>query len=149
PFNNTIPLTIKNVSDGNGGRRFINATTASGFTFVGPAPMGIAFGDYDRDGRFDLSITDAAVGTYYRNNNGVFERSFPFTTFFGWGTSWLDADNDTHLDNYQAGSAGRSNIDLIQKNNGPNVNGQITWTDARAALNIIARPTQFSAVIDF
>ena len=149
PFNNTIPLTIKNVSDGNGGRRFINATTASGFTFVGPAPMGIAFGDYDRDGRFDLSITDAAVGTYYRNNNGVFERSFPFTTFFGWGTSWLDADNDTHLDNYQAGSAGRSNIDFIQKNNGPNVNGQITWTDARAALNIIARPTQFSAVIDF
>jgi hypothetical protein len=149
PFNNTIPLTIKNVSDGSGGRRFIDATTASGFTFVGPAPMGIAFGDYDRDGRFDLSITDAAVGTYYRNNNGTFERSFPFTTFFGWGTSWLDADNDTHLDNYQAGSAGRSNIDFIQKNNGPNINGQITWTDARSALNIIARPTQFSAVIDF
>ena len=149
PFNNTIPLAMKNVSDGSGGRRFIDATVASGFTFVGPAPMGIAIGDYDRDGRFDLAITDAAVGTYYRGTTNGFERSFPFTTFFGWGTSWLDADNDSNLDNHQAGSASRANIDFIQKNNGPNASGLVTWTDARSALNIIARPTQFSAAFDF
>lgn len=149
PFNNTVPLTLRNVSDGNGGRRFIDTTQASGFTFVGPAPMGIAIGDYDRDGRFDISITDAAVGTYYRSDNNGFQRTFPFTTFFGWGTAWLDADNDTNLDNYQAGSAGSSNIDFIQKNNGLNASGQRTWTDARTALNIIARPTQFSAKFDF
>ena len=149
PFNNTVPFTMKNVSDGNGGRRFIDATTASGFTFVGPAPMGIAIGDYDRDGRFDISITDAIRGTYYRGIAGGFERVTPFSTFFGWGTAWLDADNDANLDNYQAGSAGSSNIDFIQKNNGRNANGQITWTDARSALNITARPTQFSAKFDF
>ncbi|MBY0112772.1 MAG: CRTAC1 family protein [Phycisphaerales bacterium] len=149
PLNNTVPLTLKNVSDGNGGRRFIDATQESGFTFVGPAPMGIAIGDYDRDGNFDLSITDAVVGTYYRGNNNGFQQTTPFTTFFGWGTTWLDADNDTNLDNYQAGSAGRANVDFIQKNNGRNANGQITWTDARSALNITARPTQYSAKFDF
>lgn len=149
PFNNTIPFAMKNVPDGNGGRRFIETTQASGFTFVGPAPMGIAIGDYDRDGNFDLSITDAVRGTYYRGTGKGFERTTPFGTFFGWGTAWLDADNDTNLDNYQAGSAGSSNIDFIQKNNGRNSSGQITWTDARSALNIIARPTQFSAKFDF
>lgn len=149
PLNNTVPLTLKNVSDGKGGRRFIDTTQESGFTFVGPAPMGIAVGDYDRDGNFDLSITDAARGTYYRGTGTGFERVTPFNTFFGWGTAWLDADNDSNLDNYQAGSAGSANIDFIQKNNGRNASGQITWTDARSALNIIARPTQFSAKFDF
>ncbi|HEX8877127.1 MAG TPA: CRTAC1 family protein [Phycisphaerales bacterium] len=149
PFNNTVPFTMKNVSDGNGGRRFIETTQESGFTFVGPAPMGIAIGDYDRDGNFDLSITDARVGTYYRGTGSGFERVTPFNTFFGWGTAWLDADNDSNLDNYQAGSAGSSNIDFIQKNNGLNSSAQRTWTDARNALNISARPTQFSAKFDF
>jgi hypothetical protein len=149
PFSNTVPFAMKNVSDGNGGRRFVETTQESGFTFVGPAPMGIAIGDYDRDGNFDLSITDAAVGTYYRGTATGLTRVTPFTTFFGWGTSWLDADNDSNLDNYQAGSASRANIDFIQKNNGLNASGQRTWTDARSALNIIARPTQFSAKFDF
>lgn len=143
-FNNGVPMTLKNVPDGQGGRKFIDATTASGFTFVGPAPMGIAVGDVDNDGWLDVAITDASVGTYYANRNGTLQRTTPYRTFFGWGTSYLDANNDGFLDNYQAGSAGGSNIDFLLTNNG---NG--TFTDARSALNTSALPSQYSARIDF
>ncbi len=143
-FNNGVPMTLKNVADGRGGRKFIDATTASGFTFVGPAPMGIATGDIDNDGWLDVAITDASVGTYYSNRNGTLQRTTPYRTFFGWGTSYLDANNDGFLDNYQAGSAGGSNIDFLLTNNG---NG--TFTDARNALNTTALPSQYSARLDF
>ncbi len=143
-FNAGRPLLLKNVPDGAGGRRFMDATTASGFTFVGPAPMGIALGDINNDGWLDISITDALVGTYYENRNGTFVRTTPFTTFFGWGTTWLDADNDGNLDNYQAGSFGRSNVDRLHRNEGGGV-----FTDVRAALNTTSLPSQYCARLDF
>lgn len=143
-LNNGVPLTLKNVPGVSGGRAFINATTSSGFTSVGPAPMGIALGDTNNDGWIDVAITDAATGTYYENRSGTLTRVFPYTTFFGWGTSYLDADNDTFLDNYQAGSFGSANIDHLRRNRGDG-----SWANAQAALNTTALASQYSATIDF
>ena len=143
-INSGVPLTLRNVPNPAGGRRFIDATASSGFTHVGPAPMGIAMGDYDGDGDLDVAITDASVGTYYENVAGMLSEVTPFATFFGWGTTWLDAENDGDLDNYQAGSYSASNIDFIWRNDGL---GQ--WTNARAALNTTSLPSQYCARVDF
>ena len=143
-FNAGRPLVIRNVPDANGGRRFVDATAASGMTTVGPAPMGVALGDVDNDGWIDVAITDAVSGTYYQNRNGVFTRIQPYTTFFGWGTVYLDANNDGWLDNYQAGSYGAANVDWLLRNNGDG-----TFTEVRAALNTRALASQYCARIDF
>jgi enediyne biosynthesis protein E4 len=143
-FNAGRPFTLKNVADPAGGRRFIDATTESGFTFVGPAPMGIALGDVNNDGWLDVAITDARTGTYFENRGGTFTQVFPYSTFFGWGTIYSDVDNDGDLDNYQAGSAGTSNIDWLLRNDGGGV-----FTDARSALNTTSLPSQQCARIDF
>lgn len=138
------PLTLRNVAAPGGGRMLEDATLASGFTSIGPAPMGIAAGDMDNDGDLDIAITDASRGTYFENRAGAFVRVTPFQTFFGWGTTWLDADNDGRLDNYQAGSFGGAAIDHLRLNKGGGV-----WTDARAALNTPALASQYTARVDF
>lgn len=142
-----VPLTLKNVPDGTGipgRRRLIDASATSGFNFLGPAPMGIAVGDHNDDGWMDLAITDAVSGTYYENHAGTFVRIFPYTTFFGWGSTFIDAENDGDLDNYQAGSYSASNIDFLGRNNGAG-----SWTDVRAALNTASLPSQQCARVDF
>jgi len=142
-----VPMTLKNVPDGSGipgRRRLIDASATSGFNFLGPAPMGIAVGDHNGDGWMDLAITDAISGTYYENRAGTFVQTFPYTTFFGWGSTFLDAENDGDLDNYQAGSYSSSNIDYVARNNSDG-----TWTDVRAALNTTSLPSQQCARIDF
>ncbi|MBX3390878.1 MAG: VCBS repeat-containing protein [Phycisphaeraceae bacterium] len=143
-FNNTVPLTLKNSSAGAGKRRLNDQTVASGFRHVGPAPMGIAPGDFNGDGWIDFAITDAVVGTYYENRAGTLTEVTPFQTFFGWGTTFIDANNDGFLDNYQAGSFSSANVDFLFRNNG---NG--TWTNARAALNTTSLASQQCARIDF
>lgn len=143
-YNQGRPFVLRNVANPAGGRMFVDTTTASGMTYLGPAPMGIALGDVNNDGWIDVAITDAVSGTYYENREGVFTRVRPYGTFFGWGTTYLDADNDGLLDNYQAGSYGAANIDWLLKNNGGG-----TFTDARAALNTTAIASQYCARVDF
>ena len=68
------------------------------------AHMGIAVGDYDNDGRADLHITNFAddFNVLYRNAGGfafddVSHRTgvaLPSMPFLGWGTDFLDYDND-------------------------------------------------------
>ena len=69
--------------------------------------MGIALGDYNRDGKVDLYITNFSddYNTLYRNEGevsftdvsfalrqaGIAEVTIPF---YGWGTKFLDFDND-------------------------------------------------------
>ena len=68
------------------------------------AGMGLAIGDYDNDGRLDFHITNFSddSNVLYRNDGegnftdvtfqaGLGEVSIPF---LGWGTSFLDYDND-------------------------------------------------------
>ncbi|HEY3025182.1 MAG TPA: CRTAC1 family protein [Pyrinomonadaceae bacterium] len=72
------------------------------------AGMGLAVGDYDNDGRVDFHITnfsDDSNVLYHNDGDGNFtdvtfqaglgELTIPF---LGWGTSFLDFDNDAWLD---------------------------------------------------
>jgi len=71
------------------------------------AGMGVAVGDYDRDGRMDIFKTNFAgdTSTLYRNTGaGLCEdRTFPAglglnTRWLGWGDAFVDLDNDGWLD---------------------------------------------------
>jgi hypothetical protein len=72
------------------------------------ASMGIAVGDYNRDGKVDFCITNFSddYNTFYRNDGdasftdvshaaGIANATIPF---LGWGTGFLDFDNDGLLD---------------------------------------------------
>jgi enediyne biosynthesis protein E4 len=72
------------------------------------AGMGLAVGDYDNDGRIDFHITnfsDDSNVLYHNDGDGNFT-DVTFQTglgevtipFLGWGTSFLDFDNDGWLD---------------------------------------------------
>jgi hypothetical protein len=76
------------------------------------AAMGIGVGDYNHDGRVDLYITNFSddYNTLYRNDGdasftdvsgkaGVVNVTIPF---LGWGTAFLDFDNDGWLDIFVA-----------------------------------------------
>src|SRR5258705_4924267 len=76
------------------------------------AAMGIAVGDYNRDGKVDLYITNFSddYNTLYRNDGeggftdvssqaGIVNLTLPF---LGWGTGFLDFDNDGLLDIFVA-----------------------------------------------
>jgi enediyne biosynthesis protein E4 len=77
-----------------------------------PASMGIALGDYNRDGKLDLFITTFSddYKTLYRNDGGAnftdvsFRAGLGSSTipFLAWGTGFLDFDNDTLLDIFVA-----------------------------------------------
>jgi hypothetical protein len=71
------------------------------------AGMGSTIADYDGDGRLDIFKTNFSddTSTLYRNNgNGTFDDvTFPaglglYTRYLGWGTVFLDFDNDTWPD---------------------------------------------------
>ena len=76
------------------------------------ASMGIAVGDYNRDGRVDLFVTtfsDDYKPLYRNDGDGYFsDVSFrvglgnPTIPFLGWGTGFLDFDNDGLLDVFVA-----------------------------------------------
>ncbi len=136
-------ILLRNVDDGQGGRRFENVAQLRGYTAHGPAPMGIAMGDYDNDGDLDVAISDAVIGTFYRNDSGAFTKVQPVSTFFGWGVSWLDADNDGDLDFYYAGSWSQPHVDGLYQNLGGGA-----FSDASAALNTVSAPTQHSVQVD-
>jgi hypothetical protein len=76
------------------------------------ASMGIAVGDYNRDGKIDFYITNFSddYNTLYRNDGdgsfsdvtsraGITSLTIPF---LGWGTGFLDFDNDGWLDIFVA-----------------------------------------------
>ncbi|WP_396627218.1 CRTAC1 family protein [Luteitalea sp.] len=77
--------------------------------------MGIAAGDYDRDGDDDLLVTNIVGETFvlYENDGqGGFEDRraavglvAPTASMTGFGTDWFDADNDGWLDVFVANGA--------------------------------------------
>jgi hypothetical protein len=76
------------------------------------AHMGVAVGDYDNDGRDDLHVTNFADDSnvlYHNDGGGLFTDvsyragiALPSVPFLGWGTSFLDYDNDGWLDLFVA-----------------------------------------------
>ncbi len=95
---------------------FEDVSYVSGFALtdagLAQASMGIATGDYNRDGRVDFYITVFSddFNALYRNDGGTSfsEVSFqaglgtPTIPFLGWGTGFLDFDNDGLLDIFSA-----------------------------------------------
>lgn len=120
------------------------------------AGMGLAVGDYDNDGLVDFHITNFSddSNTLYRNDGetnftdvtfqaGIGEATIPF---LGWGTSFLDYDNDgwkdiivanghvyPAVDNFQWGTSYAQQM-LLFKNTGRQ-NGQIKFERVGAAPN--------------
>ncbi len=119
------------------------------------AGMGLAVGDYDNDWRIDFHITNFSddSNTLYRNDGetnftdvtfqaGLGEPSIPF---LGWGTSFLDFDNDgwsdivianghvyPTVDQFQWGTSFAQQI-LLFRNGRPKPNGQIRFERVPAA----------------
>jgi enediyne biosynthesis protein E4 len=111
--NDSVPRYLyRNKHDGT----FEDMSYLSGFALtnegLAQASMGIAVGDYNRDGRVDFVITTFSddYKTLYRNDGDV---SFsdvtypsglgaPTIPFLGWGTGFLDFDNDGLLDIFLA-----------------------------------------------
>jgi hypothetical protein len=80
--------------------------------------MGVAGGDYDEDGRFDLFITNMGqqLHSVYHNQSNTADPRFADATselgvadigvgWTGWGTSWGDFDLDSDLDLFVANGA--------------------------------------------
>ena len=95
---------------------FEDVSYPSWFAFSGEgraqASMGIGVGDYNRDGKVDLYVTSFSddYNTLYRNEGdgsftdvtfraGLGEPTIPF---LGWGTGFVDFDNDGLLDIFVA-----------------------------------------------
>ncbi len=92
------------------------------------AGMGLGLGDYDNDGRLDVYLTNFSDDTntlYHNDANGVFTdvtyqsgHGEPTVPFLGWGTNFIDFDNNgwqdifianghvyPAVDNYQWGTS--------------------------------------------
>ena len=99
----------------NGDGTFYNATYEAGveaWIFC----MGIAVGDLDFDGYFDMYLTNIMTGNilYMNNGNLTFrdetKSSGMESLRVGWGTAFADFDNDGHLDNYVCNIQGANRL---------------------------------------
>jgi hypothetical protein len=85
--------------------------------------MGIAVGDYNHDGFFDMHVSNGPPGnaTFRNNGNGTFtDVAVPTNTTINkecWGNSFIDYDNDGWCDLYVTASAGIDMCDVLYKNN--------------------------------
>ncbi len=121
------------------------------------AGMGLGVGDYDNDGKVDFHITNFSddSNTLYRNDGdsnftditfqaGLGEPTIPF---LGWGTSFIDFDNDgwkdvlvvnghvyPAVDNFQWGTSFAQQV-LLFKNGQTKANGQNRFERVAAAPN--------------
>jgi enediyne biosynthesis protein E4 len=99
----------------NGDSTFEDIATAAGCAFSmdgkNQAGMGVAVGDYDRNGTLDIFKTNFAgdTSTLYANSGDGFceDRTFGSgaginTRWLGWGAGFLDLDNDGWLDVFLA-----------------------------------------------
>jgi enediyne biosynthesis protein E4 len=99
-----------------GGKSFTEVGAVAGVAVNGDgrafAGMGVDFGDYDNDGRPDLFVTALSNETYalYHNDgkglfsfvsvpSGIADATAPYA---GWGTRWVDLDNDGWKDLFVA-----------------------------------------------
>jgi enediyne biosynthesis protein E4 len=111
--NDSVPKYLyRNKHDGT----FEDVSYLSGFALNDEgreqAAMGIAVGDYNRDGKVDFHITNFSddYNTLYRNDGDASFSDVSFAAglgnatipFLGWGTAFIDFDNDGLLDIFVA-----------------------------------------------
>jgi len=121
--NDSVPNYLyRNRHDGT----FEDISYASGFALSEDgreqASMGIAVGDYNRDGKVDLFTTTFSddYKTLYRNDGGgsftdvTFRAGLatPTIPFLSWGTAFIDFDNDGLLDLFIANGHVYPQVDL-------------------------------------
>ncbi len=95
-------------NDGQG--NFTDVTDQAGLCQEGSG-MGVSVGDYDNDGYMDLYVTHSQRNMLWHNNHdGTFtevseESGVANFGSLGWGTEFLDYDNDGNLDLYAVSGA--------------------------------------------
>ena len=87
--------------------------------------MGIDAGDFDNDGDEDLFITELAgqgINLFVNNGSGMFEERSaqaglrqPTLPHTGFGTAWLDFDNDGWIDLLTVNGAVTQNLDALAR----------------------------------
>ncbi len=141
---NSAARLLHNQDAGGGARQLVDVAAAWGFGSLGTFPMGVASGDFDGDGDFDLALSNANDGKYFRNDGGMLTPITPFTSVWGWGVSWIDGENDGDLDLYMAGSWPNQAPDKLFENLGGGA-----FVDSSSALGPPASVTsRYSIAID-
>lgn len=128
---------------GNGDGTFQNVTQSVGTTNQG-SDMGLAIGDPDGDGDFDLYSTNINVGVFYENDgagnftntanqHGINKFNHGLSTCVGWGTAFADYDLDGDEDLVAIGSLG---LGELFENDGT---GHFSKVSSGAGITLIGR----------
>ncbi|WP_452226508.1 FG-GAP-like repeat-containing protein [Lacinutrix cladophorae] len=102
---NNANIMYKNNGDGT----FVDESEYSG-TNISIDAMTTTIGDYNNDGWFDIYVTNTTAGNVLFRNEGdgtfanATEGSGTSYNSIGWGTVFLDAENDKDIDMYVSGS---------------------------------------------
>lgn len=172
---NDLTRNFLYLNNGDGTFREVGVSAGAAFGRHGQveAGMGTDFGDYDNDGRLDLTVTNfqKEPNTLYRNRGDRLfsDESFSSATglvtlpFVGFGTNFFDYDNDGRQDLFVANGHVLDNIsvldasttyeqrNLLLRNQGQNQYGKVTFVDVSRSSNIgrEERVSRASAVGDY
>ena len=98
----TPSLLFHNLHNGTFEERGVEAGVAYNFDGALQAGMGVAVGDYDRDGRLDIAKTNFSgdLTSLFHNDDGKFftdvsrEAGLGTRQLLGWGAAFVDVDDD-------------------------------------------------------
>ncbi len=150
-------------SNAKGVDRFTNTTALSpGLGDDAMAGMGVAVGDINRDGHWDLYITDLLDThldqpprgnvLYLGQGDGRFSDNLaPVAGVVGndsWGANFFDADSDGWEDLFVS-TITTSPDEFLYKNNGLGSNGQVSFTNIATAAGIVTGNARGSAIADY
>ena len=138
--NNPRSPTFNSLYENQGDGTFVRLTTGAIAQDIVMSESG-TWGDIDNDGDLDLFIADGGFdrprlnSVYFNQGDGQFQelRDGPIVTGTSYSTSssWVDYDNDGHLDLfvanlYPANAAGVAGPDFLYRNNGDATFTQVT-----------------------
>ena len=160
PFDGTAPQKMYRNDGGTDGVTdwtFTEVSSTVGVDYCQNG-MGLAVGDYDRDGDFDFFFSDngndgtipvgqtGRAGTMLlRNDGGTFTDATDIagvsSLAWSWGANFFDYDNDGFQDLYLAAGAMNSDIDVVESVLWQN-DGDGTFTDVSASSGGLNDPTR-------